>query len=239
MNADHTYLSQAALLKLPDAGDVHGGLLALTELAAAFRDSPHSTQLEPERRKVRARPAFLSGSVFTSSFPQIFAALSTVSLTMIQSSRQELIAAAACNLIASAISLAETQHAHTTVPHWRQVVDSGLKSKAAAVQEAAAGALAAVSRLVDCSAVLQRLVKEFEGGSPQMQQSLARVLGVLDYSAYEHGIEDAVRCLLRLVDRKVHGATPGTHANWLMTFGRAEPGAPTSRPGGMRSTRCP
>ncbi|KAI1789614.1 ARM repeat-containing protein [Ganoderma leucocontextum] len=171
------------LLVMPDDGDVHGGLLALTNLATAFRSSPHSDQLEPERRK-------------------IFAALSTVPLTTIQSSRQELIAAAACTLIASGISLSETQHAHATVPHWRQVVDSGLKNKNAAVREAAASALAAVSRLVDCSAVVQRLIREFEGQTPLMQQSLARVLGVLDYAAFPHGVQDAVRCLLRMVDRK-------------------------------------
>ena len=66
-----------------------------------------------------------------------------------------------------------------------------------------ADALAAVSRLVDCSAVVQRLIKDFEGGSPPMQQSLARVLGVLDYAKHKHGVVDAVRCLLRIVDRKV------------------------------------
>lgn len=44
---------QAQLLAIPDDSDVHGGLLALTELAAAFRRSPHRDQLEPERRKVR------------------------------------------------------------------------------------------------------------------------------------------------------------------------------------------
>ena len=37
---------------MPDPGDIHGGLLALTELAAAFRDSLHYDQLESERRKV-------------------------------------------------------------------------------------------------------------------------------------------------------------------------------------------
>ena len=141
---------------------------------------------------------------------KIFAALSTVPLATIQSTRQDLIAAAACRLIASATSLAETQHAQTTVPHWRHVVDSGLKSKTVAVQEAAADALAAVSRLVDCSAVLQRLVNDFEKGTPPMQQSLARVLGVLDYAAHPHGVENAIRCLLRMVDRKV--TSPGAAA---------------------------
>ena len=122
---------------------------------------------------------------------------------MIQSARQELIAEAACQFIAAAISLPETQHAQSAVPHWRQVVDSGLKSKSTSVQEAAAAALAAVSRLVDCSAVVDRLIRDFETGSEPMQQSLARVLGVLDYLAHPHGIEKAVSCLLRMVNRKV------------------------------------
>ena len=73
----------------------------------------------------------------------------------------------------------------------------------ATVQEAAADALAAVSRLVDCSAVVERLIKDFEGGNPPMQQSLARVLGVMDYAKHKHGIVNAVSCLLRMVDRKV------------------------------------
>ncbi|KAI0754966.1 ARM repeat-containing protein [Daedaleopsis nitida] len=173
----------AELLSLPDAGDIHGGLLALTELATAFRDSAQHEQLEAERRKV-------------------FATLSAVPIGTIQSGRHELIAAAACELIASGISFAETQHSQSTVPHWRQVVDSGLKSKTVPVQEAAAAALASVSRLVDCSAVVQRLIKDYEGESPPMQQSLARVLGLLDYAKHKHGVEDAVRCLLRMVNRK-------------------------------------
>ncbi|KAI9058356.1 TBCD protein [Trametes sanguinea] len=178
----------ARLLKVPDPGDIHGALLTLTELAAAYQSSAHSQQLESERRKV-------------------FGYLSTVPLATIQSPRQELVAEAACQFIAAAISLPETQHAQSTVPHWRQVVDSGLKSRRVSVQEAAASALAAVSRLVDCSAVVDRLIREFEKGSPQMQQSLARVLGVLDYSAHPHGVQKAVDCLLRMVNRKGGGSS--------------------------------
>ncbi|KAH9922790.1 ARM repeat-containing protein [Epithele typhae] len=166
-----------------DPGDIHGALLALTELGSAFHGSPFKEQLEPERRK-------------------LFSALSNVPLTLIKSVRQDLVAAAACQLIAAAISTSETQHNHTSVPFWRQVVDTGLRSKTQTVQEAAAVALAAVSHLVNCSAVLERLVKEFEKGTSHMQQSLARVLGVLDYAAYPHGVQAAVQCLLRMVDRK-------------------------------------
>ncbi|KAI8978670.1 TBCD protein [Trametes punicea] len=177
----------ARLLKVPDPGDVHGALLALTGLATAYHSASCSQQLEPERRKV-------------------FAYLSAVPLATIQSPRQELIAEAACQLIAAAISLPETQPSNSTVPHWRQIVDAGLKSKSVAVQEAAATALAAVSRLVDCSAVVDRLIRDFEPGNPPMQQSLARVLGLLNYAAHPHGVKKAVECLLRMVDRKGNGS---------------------------------
>lgn len=188
---------------MPDTGDVHGALLALTELAAAMRDSSYP-QLEPERRKASFSPP--ARSMFTLTPEQVFAYLSTVPLATIQSPRQEDITEAACRFIAAGISLPETQHAQSSVPHWRRVVDSGLRSKSAAVQEAAAAALAAVSRLVDCSAVVDRLIGEFAAGSAPMQQSLARVLGVLDYASHPHGIESAVRCLLGMVDRTVRWA---------------------------------
>lgn len=145
----------------------------------------------------------------------MFSALSAVPIGTVQSGRHELIAAAACELIASGITLAETQLSQSTVPHWRQLVDSGLRSKAIPVQEAAAAALASVSRLVDCSAVVQRLIKDYEGGSPPMQQSLARVLAILDYAKHKHGVEDAVRCLLRMVDRKVRCPTAPIWRMWF------------------------
>lgn len=47
------------------------------------------------------------------------------------------------------------------------------------------------------------LIRDIRSGSPAMQQSLCRVLGVLDYDAYPHGLEDAIKCLLGCVDRSV------------------------------------
>lgn len=64
--------------------------------------------------------------------------------------------AAACSLIASSISASEIDLEKTSVPHWRKIVDIGLKSRSTIVQEAAATAMAAVSKLVDCSAVVSR-----------------------------------------------------------------------------------
>lgn len=73
-----------------------------------------------------------------------------------QSSRHELVTAAACQLIASSISVEETESTQSSISHWRVIVDLGLKSRSATVQDAAATALAAVSKLVDCSAIVQR-----------------------------------------------------------------------------------
>ena len=43
------------MLKLPDSGDIHGGLAALTELAEAFREAKEITGTESERRKVNTQ----------------------------------------------------------------------------------------------------------------------------------------------------------------------------------------
>ncbi|OCH86383.1 TBCD protein [Obba rivulosa] len=175
------------LLGVPDTGDIHGALLALAEIAAAYRDSIGCLEVHPERRKV-------------------FSYLNDVPLDTILSPRHELITSAACILIANAITSEETHNDQSAVPHWRRIVDAGLKSRSTTVQEAAAAAMATVSKLVDCSAVVNRLIQEFRVGSPQMQQSLCRVLGVLDYTAHPHGILEATRCLLNCVDRSARGS---------------------------------
>jgi tubulin-specific chaperone D len=43
-----------------------------------------------------------------------------------------------------------------SVPHWRKIVDIGLRHRSRLVQEAAAQAMATVSKLVNCSAVVER-----------------------------------------------------------------------------------
>ncbi|PCH40083.1 ARM repeat-containing protein [Wolfiporia cocos MD-104 SS10] len=169
----------SVFLKGPDTADIHGALLALTELAAAFRDSAEN--FEQERRK-------------------IFSYLADVPMHVVESPRYELVTASACLMIASSISVEETNPSQTSVPHWRKIVDIGLKSRSTIVQEAAVTALAAVSQLVDCSAIVERLIREFSVGSPQMQQSSCRVLGVLAYDAHPHGLQSAVKCLLTSVD---------------------------------------
>ncbi|TDL17863.1 ARM repeat-containing protein [Rickenella mellea] len=167
----------ADLLKSLDTVDVHGGLLALTQLAMAFQTSPSH---EEHRR-------------------QAFTYLALIPSTTILSPRNVLITEAACKLIAESISPKEIElNEASSVPHWKTIIDEGLKSRNTTVQEAAATALASTSRLVDCSQVVQRLIRTFK--STTMQQSLAHVLGLLDYTSFNHDREEAVRRLLDGVD---------------------------------------
>ncbi len=43
-----------------------------------------------------------------------------------------------------------------------------------------------------------------------MQQSVCRVLGVLDYNAHPHGLQDAIQYLLGCVNKQVYMTSFGT-----------------------------
>lgn len=87
----------------------------------------------------------------------MFKYLDSIPFDVIKSPRNELITAASCHFIASTISLVEIQlDKKSSVPHWREIISVGLKHRSQNVQEAAAAALAQVSKLVDCSAVVDR-----------------------------------------------------------------------------------
>ena len=51
--------------------------------------------------------------------------------------------------------------------------------------------------------MLSTFIRDARAGSPAVQQSACRVLGVLDYSAYRHGITPAIEFLIESVDRPV------------------------------------
>jgi len=71
--------------------------------------------------------------------------------------RNELVSAGACTLIAHTITLAEINLGQeSSVPTWRRLLDHGLKHRNASVQEAATASIASVSKLVDCSAIVDR-----------------------------------------------------------------------------------
>ena len=144
--------------------------------------------------------------------------------TIILSPRNHLITEAACHVIANSLSAKEvvTLRGTTTEPFWRRVIFHGLKSRNSNVQEAAAAAMRSLSRLRDCSEDCQRrvtmlaysslfhscslhlrLVKEFKRSSGIMQQSLGRVLGEFDYLSFNNGLDQALPCLLDVVNPKV------------------------------------
>ncbi|KAJ7644104.1 TBCD protein [Roridomyces roridus] len=173
------------LLESPDTTDLHGALLALTEISIACSE----TILEPDERERKMR--------------QAFACLALIPESILLGSRNDLVTGAACGLLARTITRAEIDlQKNSAVPNWRKLLDYGLKHRNAVVQEAAAGALGSLSKLVDCAAVVNRLIREMKGGSFTMQQSLGRVLGVVDYDAFPACLPDALRCLSECVGPK-------------------------------------
>lgn len=122
----------------------------------------------------------------------------------LQATRNEILLTAACDLIGASISHAEiVLQDQSSVPHWKTIVEVGLRHRNASVQESATKAFGAVSRLVDCSSDLARLIREFRVGLSPMQQSLGILVGELDYQAFPHGLENALTFILESVDRKV------------------------------------
>ncbi|KIJ17787.1 hypothetical protein PAXINDRAFT_167765 [Paxillus involutus ATCC 200175] len=170
----------ALLLRSVHTTDNHGGLLALGELSEAYRQSG------PEGDEKRR---------------EIFNLIGHVSKDAILAPRNEQVLSATCSLIAVSVTLQEVQQTQdqSSVPHWRHLVDQGLRHRGINAQEAAAAAMATVSSLTDCSVVVQRLIREFKHGSASLQQSLGHVLGVLNYDAHPHGLAEAVDCLLESV----------------------------------------
>ncbi|EIW80977.1 ARM repeat-containing protein [Coniophora puteana RWD-64-598 SS2] len=170
-----------SLFESVDNSDVHGALLGLTDLAKAFNEATDAKSLQCRGK--------------------IFASLELVPPAILNSPRNELVMVAACHLIATSISHEELA-GKATSPHWRKVIDLSLRHRSSVVQEAAAEAMKALSRLEDCSTQIQQLIAEFIKGAPHIQQSLCRVLGVFDYRTYPQSLRSVIDCLLQSIDSK-------------------------------------
>ncbi|KIK93339.1 hypothetical protein PAXRUDRAFT_145292 [Paxillus rubicundulus Ve08.2h10] len=185
----------ALLLRSIHTTDNHGGLLALGELSDAYRQSG------PEGDEKRL---------------EIFNLIGHLPKDVILAPRNEQVLSATCSLIALSVTFQEVQQTQdqSSVPHWRHLVDQGLRHRGINAQEAAAAAMATVSSLTDCSVVFAyascmrrvvctkcgcTLIREFKYGSASLQQSLGHVLGVLNYDAHPHGLAEAVDYLLESV----------------------------------------
>ena len=130
-------------------------------------------------------------------------------MKVLQNTRNDTLLAAACDLIGASISHAEIVLLQkSSVPHWRSIIEAGLRHRNEVVRGSAARAFGCVSRLVDCSEDLRRFICEFRVGLPPVQQSLGTLVGVLDYKAFPHGFKDALTFILESVDRKVCEGPP-------------------------------
>ncbi|TFK74799.1 TBCD protein [Pluteus cervinus] len=170
------------LLDSVDVADVHGAILVLTEIALACREHD-----PPDR--------------VTESMRKIYAHLSRVPQDVLYNPRNETVTAAACRLLANTITPAEIEAGEqSTYPHWRKLLEAGLKHRSENVQQEAAAAMNQISKLIDCSDMIKRLIKELKTSTPPVQQSLGRFLGVVDYHTHAECLEPAISCLLESID---------------------------------------
>ena len=152
----------------------------------------------------RSVPEVLTVGSWGPTATQVFRYLSGVPIKALQGTRNEILLAAACDLIGVSITSMEIALLNESpAPHWKSIIEIGLRHRNASVQESATKAFGAVSRLVDCSNDLTRLIRELRVGLPPMQQSLCTLVGVLDYKSFPHGLENSLTFILESVDRKV------------------------------------
>ena len=139
-----------------DTTDVHGGLSALSEIAIAYKEGiEEPSELDQCLHDVSGNNTILSHLIFTTL--QVFTQLTRVPEKTFTTTRNEIIAAAACRLIANSITRKEINLTEAVaLPKWKRIVDVGLKHRHTSVQESAADAMAQISRLTDCSAYLSR-----------------------------------------------------------------------------------
>ncbi|KAF9241181.1 tubulin folding cofactor D C terminal-domain-containing protein [Melanogaster broomeanus] len=126
----------ALLLRSVDTDDIHGGLLALGELAEAYWK--RFGQEGDEKRQ------------------EIFGLIGHVPEDIILGPRNEQVLSATCGLIATSITLQEVQQVQdqSSVPRWQYLVDQGLRHRGINAQEAAAAAMAT---LIDVCALFDAL----------------------------------------------------------------------------------
>ncbi|KAL4080682.1 armadillo-type protein [Scleroderma citrinum] len=166
----------ARLLSSVDMASVHGAVVALTEIADAYKQFDHKG--DGTRR-------------------EIFALINRTPESLVLAPRNEQLLSAVCSLIAASITREEVElQDRSCVPHWRKLVDHGLRHRSSGVQEAAAAALATVSSHTDSSSAVKRYVTILHfhtHTSLDLHPEVVRVLfdaldgGLDDYTTDERG----------------------------------------------------
>ncbi|EJD50758.1 ARM repeat-containing protein [Auricularia subglabra TFB-10046 SS5] len=192
-SVDHSTSGSEAVRRLADAltsmdiFTVNGALLGLAELAAMY--SHLGAPKEGTDDKLH----------------EIFSTLSRVPDHMFRSRQSDLVLEGYCLVISKSINapaLSSTPDKSRAMPQWRSVIEQTLRSRSPSVQESAALAMRRVSQLKECSADVKRFIRDFTGGLPLLQQGVSRILGLLAYDKHQHGVSDAIQCLLNAVDSK-------------------------------------
>ncbi|KAF5389176.1 hypothetical protein D9757_003527 [Collybiopsis confluens] len=156
------------LLEATDNSDIHGGLLGLTELALGYREIYSGNDLETKKR-------------------DLLQYLARIPESTLLGARNEIITAAACDLISQTITLSEINSGvDSPVSNWRKIIDYGLKHQDRPVQEAATNTMGSVSELK---------------GTFTSQQSLGRLLGVVDYHSFPVCLPQCIEALLECTNR--------------------------------------
>ncbi|KAJ3775517.1 TBCD protein [Lentinula raphanica] len=172
----------ARLLEASDNTDIHGGLLGLTELALAYTEVLNGDMLESQKR-------------------EIWQYLSRIPESTLLGSRNEIVTAAACDLMTRTITCQEINLGKdSSVSNWNKIVEYGLKHRDTAVQESATATMGVISRLVDCSKMVSRLIRELTKGTLS-QRVLGRLLGVIDYNSYPACLPESLKALHEGVNR--------------------------------------
>lgn len=142
-----------------DTTDIHGGLLSLFEISNAYRGSEKDPSvLEGYLRNVRHNLFFPDPYLWVNLYIyQIFKYLIHVSDIHLTTTRNDLVVAASCRVIANSITATEIGLGDgSSVMLWKKIVDVGLKHRSTSVQEAAADAMRMISDLTDSSADVSR-----------------------------------------------------------------------------------
>ncbi|KAJ4000417.1 TBCD protein [Lentinula boryana] len=170
------------LLEASDNSDIHGGLLGLTELALAYEE-------------------ILSGDILEIKKREIWQYLARIPESTLLGPRNEIITAAACDLMTQTITIHEIKLGmDSSVSNWNRIIEYGLKHRDTTVQESATATIGSMSKLVDCSSTVLRLIRELTKGTLS-QRVLGRILGVIDYDAYPTCLPQSIKSLLEGVNR--------------------------------------
>ncbi|KAJ4482161.1 tubulin folding cofactor D C terminal-domain-containing protein [Lentinula aciculospora] len=111
------------LLGAIDNSDIHGGLLGLIELALAYEEILNGEILEAKKR-------------------EIWQYLSHIPESTLLGPRNEIVTAAACDLMTRTITLPEIKLGpNSAVSNWNKIVEYGLKHRDLTVQESAAATI--------------------------------------------------------------------------------------------------